>query len=120
MAKIYERNPDTGVIRSREAGDYGNETIMTKLKLIRTEWYTSTSWRVLDINTEDYPAFKGLSEEEITQMIDDKYYEGTLDEIEGPDGWSLEDMLQDADITREKITNEDSSLEVESITDKKE
>ena len=25
MSKIFERNPDTGEIRSREAGDYGNE-----------------------------------------------------------------------------------------------
>ena len=25
MSKIYERNPDTGEIRSRKVGDYGNE-----------------------------------------------------------------------------------------------
>jgi hypothetical protein len=25
--RIYERNPDTGVIKSRKAGDYGNERI---------------------------------------------------------------------------------------------
>ncbi len=25
--RIFERNPDTGQIRSREPGDYGNETI---------------------------------------------------------------------------------------------
>ena len=28
MKKIFERNPDTGQIRSRDAGDYGNETII--------------------------------------------------------------------------------------------
>ena len=27
MAKIHERNPDTGEIRSRQPGDYGNERI---------------------------------------------------------------------------------------------
>ena len=88
---------------------------MAKLKLTRTEWYTSTSWRVMEINTEDYPEFKGLSEDEIIKMINDNCDEGTLDDINGPDGWSLEDMIQDADIVREKFTNEDSSLEVESI-----
>ena len=92
---------------------------MAKLKLIKTEWYTNTNWRVLDINTEDYPAFKGLSEDEIIQLIDDKYNEGTLDDINGSE-WSLEDMLQDADIVKDKYTNEDSSLEIETITDKKE
>ena len=30
MSKIFERNPDTGEIRSREAGDYGNEKIVVK------------------------------------------------------------------------------------------
>jgi hypothetical protein len=28
MGKIFERNPDTGQIRSRDAGDYGNETVI--------------------------------------------------------------------------------------------
>ena len=92
---------------------------MAKLKLIKTEWYTNTTWRVLDINTEDYPAFKGLSKDEIIKLIDDKYNEGTLDDINGPE-WSLEDMLQDADIVKDKYTNEDDSLEIETITDKKE
>ena len=30
MSKIYERNPDTGEIRSRDVGDYGNETYHDK------------------------------------------------------------------------------------------
>ena len=30
MSKIFERNPDTGQIRSRDIGDYGNETIINK------------------------------------------------------------------------------------------
>ena len=28
MSKIYERNPDTGQIRSRVKGDYGKETVI--------------------------------------------------------------------------------------------
>ena len=31
-AKIFERNPDTGEIRSRDAGDYGNEKVVRKGK----------------------------------------------------------------------------------------
>jgi len=30
--KIYERNPDTGQIKSRKKGDYGNETVEVKGK----------------------------------------------------------------------------------------
>ena len=32
MSKIYERNPDTGEIRSRNVGDYGNEKVIVKGK----------------------------------------------------------------------------------------
>jgi hypothetical protein len=32
MSKIYERNPDTGEIRSRNVGDYGNEKVIKKGK----------------------------------------------------------------------------------------
>ncbi len=32
MSKIYERNPDTGQIRSRKVGDYGNEKVIVKGK----------------------------------------------------------------------------------------
>ena len=32
MSKIYERNPDTGEIRSRDFGDYGNEKVIKKGK----------------------------------------------------------------------------------------
>ena len=30
MSKIYERNPDTGEIRSRDFGDYGNEKVIVE------------------------------------------------------------------------------------------
>ena len=32
MSKIYERNPDTGQIRSRVKGDYGNEKVIVEGK----------------------------------------------------------------------------------------
>ena len=32
MSKIYERNPDTGEIRSRNVGDYGTEKVVRKGK----------------------------------------------------------------------------------------
>jgi len=32
-AKIFERNPDTGEIRSRDVGDYGNEKTVSKGQL---------------------------------------------------------------------------------------
>tara|TARA_Y100000004_G_scaffold159049_1_gene185701 strand:- start:25 stop:264 length:240 start_codon:yes stop_codon:yes gene_type:complete len=32
MSKIYERNPDTGEIRSRDFGDYGNEKVIVEGK----------------------------------------------------------------------------------------
>ena len=32
MAKIFERNPDSGEIRSRDFGDYGNEKVVKKGK----------------------------------------------------------------------------------------
>jgi len=32
MAKIFERNPDNGEIRSRNEGDYGNEKVVQKGK----------------------------------------------------------------------------------------
>ncbi len=32
MSKIYERNPDTGEIRSRNVGDYGNEKVIVEGK----------------------------------------------------------------------------------------
>jgi len=37
MAVIYERNPDTGVIRSRKLGDYGNEQVVVNKDKKRNE-----------------------------------------------------------------------------------
>ena len=35
-----------------------------KLNLVLTEWYTSTSWRKLEIDTDDYPELAGMTKEQ--------------------------------------------------------
>ena len=83
-----------------------------KLNLVLTEWYTSTSWRKLEIDTDDYPELTGMTKEQAQLYIQDKYDMGDLDQIESED-WSLEDNLRDADIVREKITNENEDISFE-------
>ena len=83
-----------------------------KLNLVLTEWYTSTSWRKLEIDTDDYPELAGMTKEQAQLYIQDKYDMGDLDQIESED-WSLEDNLRDADIVREKITNENEDISFE-------
>ena len=83
-----------------------------KLNLVLTEWFTTTSWRKLEIDTDDYTELKGMSEEEVQTYILDKYDMGDLTEVEGKD-WSLEDNLRDADIVRDKITNEGEDITFE-------
>ena len=83
-----------------------------KLNIVLTEWYTSTSWRKLEIDTDEYPELAGMTEEQAQQHIQEKYDAGDLNEIEGKE-WSLEDNLRDADIVREKITGEGEDLDFE-------
>ena len=83
-----------------------------KLNLVLTEWYTSTSWRKLEIDTDDYPELKGMSKADAQQHIIDKYDEGVLDMLEGKN-WSLEEDIRDADIVREKITGEGEDIDFE-------
>ena len=35
-----------------------------KLNLVLIEYFTNTSWRKLEIDTNDYPLLKGMTEEE--------------------------------------------------------
>ena len=35
--RIFERNPDTGQIRSRKPGDYGNESIVKTSKVMKKQ-----------------------------------------------------------------------------------
>tara|TARA_Y100000361_G_scaffold121413_1_gene113347 strand:- start:10 stop:270 length:261 start_codon:yes stop_codon:yes gene_type:complete len=85
-----------------------------KLNMVLKEWYTSTSWRKLEIDTDDYPELKGMSKADAQQHIIDKYDEGDLNEIAGGVGpWSLEEDIRDADIVREKITGEGEDIDFE-------
>ena len=85
-----------------------------KLNMVLKEWYTSTSWRKLEINTDDYPELQGMSKADAQQYIIDKYDEGDLNEIEGDVGpWSLEEDIRDVDIVREKITGEGEDIDFE-------
>lgn len=83
-----------------------------KLNMVLKEWYTSTSWRKLEIDTDDYPELKGMSKADAQQHIIDKYDEGVLNELEGKE-WSLEEDIRDADIVREKITGEGEDIDFE-------
>ena len=83
-----------------------------KLNLVLTEYYTTTSWRKLEIDTNDYPELADMTEEQAQQYIHEKYDEGLLTEVEGKE-WSLEDNLRDADIVRDKITGEGEDLTFE-------
>ena len=83
-----------------------------KLNMVLKEWYTSTSWRKLEIDTDDYPELKGMSKADAQQYIIDKYDEGVLNELEGKE-WSLEEDIRDADIVREKITGEGENIDFE-------
>jgi hypothetical protein len=88
-----------------------------KLNIVLTEWFTTTSWRKLEIDTDDYPELKGMSKADAQQHIIDKYDEGVLDEVVENLGdkrdWSLDDHIRDADIVRDKITNEGEDLDFE-------
>ena len=88
-----------------------------KLNIVLKEWYTSTSWRKLEIDTDDYPELKGMSKADAQQHIIDKYDEGVLGEVVENLGdkrdWSLDDHIRDADIVRDKITNEGENLDFE-------
>ena len=44
-----------------------------KLNLVLTEYYTTTSWRKLEIDTNDYPLLKGKTEEEAQSYIQNLY-----------------------------------------------
>ena len=83
-----------------------------KLNLVLTEYYTTTSWRKLEIDINDYPLLKGKTEEEVQSYIQDLYEKGILNNVVGGQ-WGLEDELRDADIVRDKITGEGEDLTFE-------
>jgi hypothetical protein len=88
------------------------ETTPKTIEVRMTESYST--WVVresLEINVEDYPELEGMTEEEMTDYImsnasdmkptNDDYYESLYEELLG------------MDVTREKITGEDSEIVVE-------
>ena len=83
-----------------------------KLNLVLTEYFTTTSWRQLEIDTNDYPLLKGMTEEEAQSYIQNLYEKGLLTNIVGKE-WSLDDDLRGADIVRDKITDEGEDLTFE-------
>ena len=83
-----------------------------KLNLVLTEYFTTTSWRKLEIDTNDYPILKGKTEEEAQSYIQNLYEKGLLTNIVGKE-WSLDDDLRGADIVRDKITDEGEDLTFE-------
>ena len=52
-----------------------------KLNLVLTEYYTTTSWRKLEIDINDYPLLKGKTEEEAQSYIQNLYEQGVLNLI---------------------------------------
>ena len=83
-----------------------------KLNLVLTEYFTTTSWRKLEIDTNDYPLLKGMTEEDAQSYIQNLYEKGLLTNIVGKE-WSLDDDLRGADIVRYKITGEGEDLSFE-------
>jgi hypothetical protein len=83
-----------------------NETPKT-ITVRMTESYST--WIVresVELNVEDYPELKGMSQEEIEEYISENW-----DSMKPTDENSFYDSLleqcRDADLVREKITNED-------------
>jgi hypothetical protein len=84
-----------------------------KLKLYMTEsWSTYICRDVIEIDTENYPEFDGMSKEQIMDCIRDNSYDlpPSVDNIPYD---SLRDQLYDCDIIKEKITNEEIYIEFE-------
>ena len=70
-----------------------------KLNLVLTEWFTTTSWRKLEIDTDDYPELAGMTEEQAQQYIQDKYDAGDLNEV-----------YDEGELIGSKVTSVPSSL----------
>lgn len=88
------------------------ETKTKTIEVRMTESYST--WVVhesLEINVEDYPELEGMTEEEMTDYITSNASEMKPSNEEWYD--SLYDELMQMDVTREKITGEESDIVVE-------
>lgn len=83
-----------------------------KIKVYRTESYSTWVTREpVEIDTNDYPELEGMSKEEIEDYVKSNSYEmkPTNDEY-----WdSLEMEINESDVRREKITDDDYGMIVE-------
>jgi len=88
------------------------ETKAKTIEVRMTESYST--WVVresMEINVEDYPELEGMTEEEMTDYIVSNASEMKPSNEEWYD--SLYDELMQMDVTREKITGEESDIVVE-------
>jgi hypothetical protein len=79
------------------------KTITVRMTESYSTWIVRES---VELNVEDYPELKGMSQEEIEEYISENW-----DSMKPTDENSFYDSLleqcRDADLVREKITNED-------------
>ena len=76
-----------------------------------TEYFTTYIVRdELSINTEDYPEFEGMSEEEAKEYIK---WNATDMYKEGEDSYSLWDELLDQEIVKNKISGDETEVLVD-------
>jgi hypothetical protein len=88
------------------------ETKAKTIEIRMTESYST--WVVresMEINVEDYPELEGMTEEEMTDYIMSNASEMKPTNDEWYD--SLYEELMQMDVTREKITGEESEIVVE-------
>ena len=81
---------------------------MKTIEINMVESFTTTIFRnFIKLNVEDYPELKGLSDEEIESYIQDNYYDmkATSNDFD-----NLGEELMNQDITREKITGEETTI----------
>jgi hypothetical protein len=81
-----------------------------EIKIFTTESFTTFVIRgPITIKTEDYPELEGMSEEDAKE-----YIRLNADDLSPSDGsdvyYSLSDELQQSDILRDKITNDESEI----------
>ena len=68
--KIFERNPDTGEIRSRKPGDYGNEKIEKKGSLnMNWNWRSQMKSLILFLESGD-EGNRQFAREELMNLAD--------------------------------------------------
>ena len=89
---------------------------MAKIKVFYTEGYSM--WIVkkpIEIDTDDYPELKGLSNDEIEKYLTDNATEMKSTSGDEPDSYSLYDECYEQEDIRNKETNNEVSFQIEEI-----